>query len=430
MKLQLDFVDIVDVQFGDKTCVRDGILFINKEEAEKHILADKKIGSVSIEILHPGDQVRLINLQDIVQPRCKVTPEGGDFPGYLSPIHSAGSGHTVVLRGTAVAVTNPDTDRGYSAFLDMGGPVSKISRYGHMPIISLEPRKPADVECDEFDVHMKRSALNLSVYLARAGIGCPVNESKIRELDLWNLPKDSDLPRVAYYYQMYTSQHDHKGVSEPFFYGTEIRHMLPTIIHPNEVLDGGIIDPIPMKGLDTYSIQNHAVINELYDRHGKDLLFCGLIVGAAHMDPVQRERRAMIVSGIAKEVFNADGIIITKVHGGMPHLDLASIAEECEKKGIKSVLWAQGLNSSGTIAENALFQGPLLNAVIYNGVTVERIKVPFKAERIIGGTMDTKVFHPDHIFQQAKDELVETEEFLFAGIHDHTGAVAITGKDY
>ena len=430
MKLRLDFIDIADVKFGDSTCVKDGILFINKGEAEKHVLEDHKIGSVSIEILHPGDNVRLMNLQDVVQPRCKVTPEGTDFPGYLSKIQAAGSGHTVALRGTAVMVVNPDTDRGYSAFFDMAGPVSEMSRYGKMPVIVLVPRKPELVECDEFDVAMKRSALNLGVYLARAGVGLRPSETKNYDLDISNLPRDSALPRVAYYYQMYTSQHDHKGKSEPFFYGTEVRHMLPTIIHPNEVMDGGIIDPIPMKGLDTYSIQNHALINELYDRHGKDLLFCGLIVGVAHMDPVQRERRAMIVSGIAKEVFNADGLIITKVHGGMPHLDLAVIAEECEKKGVKTVLNAQGLNSAGTIAENALFQGPLLDAVVYNGVTIERIKVPFIPERVLGGTPETKVFHPDHIFQQAKGPVVETEEFLFAGIHDHTGGVAITARDF
>ena len=430
MKLQMDFIDLKDVQFGDKTAIKDNILYLNKKEAEGHLLSDRKIGSVSIEIIHPGDKVRLMNVQDVVQPRCKVDPEGTDFPGYLSGIRAAGSGHTIALRGTAVIVTNPDTDRGYSAFLDMAGPVSQISRYGKMPVITIEPRKPDAVEYDEFDVAMKRSAFNLAVYLAKAGIGSPVSETKVYDLDLANLPRDSHLPRVAYYYQMYTSQHDHKGISEPFFYGTEVRQMLPTIIHPNEVLDGGVVDPIPMKGLDTYSIQNHAIINEMYDRHGKDLLFCGLIVGVAHMDPVQRERRAMIVSGIAKEVFNADGIIVSKIHGGMPHLDVAVIAEECEKKGVKAVLWAQGLNSNGSIAENALFQGPLLNAVIYNGVTVERIKVPFIAERVIGGTMESKVFHPDHIFQQAKDAVVETEEFLFAGIHDHTGGVAITGQDF
>ena len=430
MKLKIDFVDINDVKFGKTTCIKDKALYINKDEAEKHILQDQKIGSVSLEILHPGDKVRLMNLQDVIQPRRKVTPEGSDFPGYLSKIQAAGSGHTVALRGTAVMVVNPDTDRGYSAFYDTAGPASQISRYGEMPIVVLVPRKPELVECDEFDVAMKAAGLSLAVYLAKAGVDMLPSETKKYELDIANLPRDSKLPRVAYYFQMYTSQHDHKGKSEPFFYGTEVRHMLPTVIHPNEILDGGIVDPLPIKGLDTYSIQNHALINELYDRHGKDLLFCGLIVGVAHMDPVQRERRAMIVSGIAKEVLAADGVVITKIHGGMPHLDVAVIAEECEKKGVKTVLNAQGLNSFGTIAENALFQGPLLNAVVYNGVTIERIQVPFVPERILGGTPDTKVFHPDHIFQQAKGPVVETEQFLFAGIHDHTGGAKITARDF
>ena len=69
---------------------------------------------------------------------------------------------------------------------------------------------------------------------------------------------------------------------------------------------------------------------------------------------------------------------------------------------------------------------PLLNGIRHIDVLVDR----FGPERVLGGTPETKVFHPDHIFQQAKGPVVETEEFLFAGIHDHTGGVAITARDF
>ena len=430
MKLQLDFIAINDVQFGAKTCVKDGVLYINKDEAEKHVLEDAKIKSVSIDLTYPGEKTRIVNIQDVVEPRCKVTPEGTDFPGYISRIVPGGEGVTRALRGTAVVLTNPDSDRQFASFLDMGGQIGKVSKFAKMPLIVLTPRKPDEILHREFDFAMQRAAFRLAVYLAKAGAGYPVSETKIYDHDFSSLPRDSKLPRIAYYYQMYTPQYDHKGISEPFFYGTEVRHILPTIIHPNQVMDGGIVCYLPLKSLNTHAIQNHATINELYDRHGKDLLFCGMIVGVAHMDPAQRERRAMITAGLAKDILNADGIIMTKPHGGMVHMDLALAAETCERKGVRTVLYHQGLINAGTLADNALFKSDLLDAVLYMGVTIERFRVQFDPERFLGGTAETVLFSPDHVHMEAKDRDIIGEEFLVPGIHDHTGGAAITAYDY
>ena len=431
MQLQLDFVDVKDIRFGDRTCVIDNVLYINKAEAEKLLTEDPKMASVSVDITYPQEKTRIVNIQDVVEPRCKVTPEGSDFPGYLSKIQAAGTGITRVLRGTAIVLCNPDTNRQFSSFMDMGGQIGKISKFAKMPLVVLTVRKPESITDHwEFDFAIRQASFRLSVYLAKAAAGHPVTETKTYIHDFKNLPRDSKLPRIAYYYQMYTPQYDHQGISEPFFYGTEVRHILPTIIHPNEVLDGGIVCYMPTKSLTTHAIQNHAMITELYDRHGKDLIFCGVIAGAAHMDPVQRERRAMIASGIAKNVMNADGVVLTKIHGGMVHMDLALIAEACEKKGMKSTLFHQGLINAGTLADNALFKSDVLDAVIYMGVTIERFPVKFKPERVLGGTMETVLFSPDHVLMQAKDENIVGEEFLIPGIHDHMGGAAITSYDY
>jgi glycine reductase len=229
---------------------------------------------------------------------------------------------------------------------------------------------------------------------------------------------------------MYSPQHDHLGIPDPCFYGTEISHFMPTIIHPNEVLDGGVVGHHTMRSLDTYSIQNHGVIKELYQRHGKELIFAGVVFGVASTDPVTRKRKALMAANLIKNVLGADGAVLTKIHGGMPHVDLSLVGEECEKLGVRTAVFIQSLVSSGTLAEALLFNNESLDLIITMAATQERIRLPLEADRIIGGTAETKMYCPDPIEQHAGDAAVDTEEFLFAGIHDHTGGAKIIIKEY
>ncbi|MGZ3494696.1 MAG: glycine/sarcosine/betaine reductase component B subunit, partial [Thermodesulfobacteriota bacterium] len=240
----------------------------------------------------------------------------------------------------------------------------------------------------------------------------------------------SKLPRVAYFYQLYSPQHDHIGISDPCFYGTDVRNLTPTIIHPNEVLDGGVVGAHTVRSLDTYTVQNHGVIKELYGRHGKDLTFAGVVCGVASMEPVPRKRQAMMAASLVRNVLGAEGVILTKIHGGLPHVDLALVAEECEKLGVKTAIFTQPLISYGTLADTLLFNAEAVNLIITVGATMERIMIPLDAERFLGGTADTKIYCPDPIVQHAGDAVIDVEQFLIAGVHDHLGGANIAVKEY
>lgn len=215
MRLEMEFVDIRDVRFGDKTSISDDVLYINKKEAEALLLEDIKIANVSVEVTHPNDGTRIVKVLDIAQPRCKVTPEGGDFPGFISNIHTAGSGVTRALRGMSVIMTNPTSGRGDVPSLDMGGTVARLSKYAAMPAVVVVPEMTPGTDEFEYDFALQRVLFRLAVYLAGAGEGQPVAEKKIYDHEFKDLPKDSSLPRVAYFYQMYTPQYDYKGNPEP-----------------------------------------------------------------------------------------------------------------------------------------------------------------------------------------------------------------------
>ena len=430
MRLEIQSIDIQDIQPGSKTYAKDHMLYVNLKELEEILLKDSRIKSVDIHLVYPGDRVRIVNLMDVVQPRCKIDKVEADFPGLIGRLQIAGSGRTRSLRGITVLVSNPCTNRKYSALLDMSGVVAEMSRYGKMKHISIAPHIAEGTEDRDFEDAVKIAGLKTAVYLARCAEGHPVDEVDIYELDIPTLLLKSNLPRVAYYYQLYSPQHDHIGISDPCFYGTDVRNLTPTILHPNEVLDGGVVGAHTIRALDTYTIQNHGVIKELYRRHGKELIFAGVVCGVANMEPVPRKRQAVLASHLVKNVLGADGVILTKIHGGLPHVDLALVAEECEKLGVKTAIFVQPLISFGTLTETLLFNAEAVNLIITVGATMERIKIPLDAERFLGGTADTKIYCPDPIEQHAGDPMIDVEQFLIAGVHDHLGGANIMVKEY
>ena len=67
------------------------------------------------------------------------------------------------------------------------------------------------------------------------------------------------LPRVDYIFQILTTQFD-PIPGEPVLYGQNVPGMVPTLLHPNEVLDGALTSPFPALNVQTYQVQNHPII--------------------------------------------------------------------------------------------------------------------------------------------------------------------------
>jgi hypothetical protein len=430
MRLQLDSIDIWDVRPSSTTRAEEHVLYVDLEELEGLILKDKRLAAVDIDMVYPGDRVRVLNLVDVVQPRCKLDKLDADFPGFVGNIQIAGSGRTRSLRGVAVLVANPQTTRKYSAFLDMSGQGAEMSSYSRVRHVVIAPARAEGIEERDFEDAVKIAGFKTALYLARGAEGHPVDETEVFDLDIPAQLAGSDLPRVAYYYQLYSPQHDHNGISDACYYGTDLRNFTPTVIHPNEVLDGGIVGAHTIRSLDTYTIQNHALIKELYKRNGKDLTFAGIVAGVVVLDPAAKTRQSCMAASLAKNVLGADGIILSKVHGGMPHVDLGMVADECEKLGVKTAIHAHPLVSTGTLTDNLLFNSEALNLVVTVGGVLERAKIPLDADRFLGGTAETHIYCPDPIVQRAGDPVLDFEEFLLAGVHDHLGGSKIIVKDF
>ncbi len=65
MKLTVETIRIQDLQFGEETCFRDGILYVNKEDILAFAASEPCFETLKIDISYPGDSTRIINVVDV-----------------------------------------------------------------------------------------------------------------------------------------------------------------------------------------------------------------------------------------------------------------------------------------------------------------------------------------------------------------------------
>jgi glycine reductase len=387
MRLELRILNIKDVQFGEKTAIDKGILHINRHELLEILLRDKRLSKVSLELAYPGESCRITQISDVVEPRAKIDATDLDFPGALGKVETVGYGKTCVLRGVAVMMC----DQGELTFpledqignvVDMSGPGSEVSIYSKTYNVAVLPFPADGISPDDYRVALKIAGLKTAVYLARGGE--KIMPDDIEVYDLPALPEVSKgiegLPKIAYIKMLYMNQFITLE-GEPILYGDNIRKLMPTLIHPNEILDGALINAYRGGVNETYIFQQHPVITELYRRHGKDLCFAGVVLTICHNTEHERERSAVLAANLAKSVIGADGAILTKAGGGAPEIAMAQTADQCEARGVKTavIMWQLHAADLG----GALFNLPRVNVIIGTGSVWERIKLP-SVQRLIG----------------------------------------------
>ena len=226
-----------------------------------------------------------------------------------------------------------------------------------------------------------------------------------------------ELPRIAYIFPMHSHQHPTQQ-KETVFYGSNIQGFMPTIVHPNEILDGALMFSYSAF---TWFAQNHPVILELYRRHGKDLWFAGVVLTVAPAVVSEKERNAFLNARLAKEVLNADGILATKIGGGAVDTDLMMTYTRAEEMGMKAALIIMERYPDTGIT----FVPENVNALVTPGLTRDPITLP-AVERVIGGeTLHLDNSNPDNTNPGLPPLPAKQEITVWMG--DLVGAISQTG---
>ena len=415
MRLDLGLIETTDVRFGPRTLIENRVLSINRDELMRELEQDPLFERVEIELAHPGESCRIIRVLDVVEPRYRL--DGPNFPGALDAMGLVGSGVTRVLKNVAVVETSEDEARARS-IIDMCGPATHYSPIGDKHLVVLLPRPAAGADRNDFRLAVKKAGLRAATFLGAAAKHSVPDQTRTYELSPVAFNQGPpDLPRIAYIFPIHSHQHPTQQ-KETVLYGSNIQGFMPTVIHPNEILDGALMFSYSAF---TYFAQNHPVIEELYRRHGHDLWFAGVVITVAPVTISEKERNAYLAARLAKEALGADGIIATKIGGGAVDTDLMMIYSRAEEMGMKGTLIIMERYPDTGIT----FVPENVNALVTPGLTRDPITLP-PVRRVIGGdSIPLDSSNPDNTDPALAPIPAEGELNVWVG--DIVGAISQVG---
>lgn len=337
MKLELGKIFIKDVQFGEKTEVKESILYVDKSQIEKIVLEDERIKSVSIDLARPGESVRIAPVKDVIEPRVKVSGEGQIFPGVINKVKTVGSGRTNALVGACV-VTGGSIVAFQEGVIDMSGPIADYCPFSKTNNVCIMMQPQENLETHAYEAAARMAGLRVATYIGEAARNIEPDEIKTYETKplLKQIKEYPDLPTVAYVHMLQSQGLLH----DTYYYGVDAKEIVPTLMYPTEIMDGAIISGncvAPCDKVTTFHHLNNPVIEDLYKRHGKDINFVGVILTNENVFLVDKERSSDMVAKFV-DYLGIDGIIITEEGYGNPDTDLMMNCRKVTQAGAKVVL--------------------------------------------------------------------------------------------
>lgn len=372
MRLTLGNIQISGLDFAPTTCVERGKLLLNKDELTAQLTAaDSRIASLEVSLARPGESVRIVPVKDVIEPRVKVAGDGNMFPGFLGKLDIVGSGRTHVLKGAAVVTTGKIV--GFQeGIIDMCGPGAEYTPFSKLFNVVLQIEPIDGLTQHEHEEVIRLAGLRAAAYLGEAGRNVQPNDEQTFEFASLNAA--AALPRVAYVYMLQTQGLLH----DTYVYGVDAKRILPTLMSPTEIMDGAIISGNCVSACDkntTYVHQNNPIIHDLYERHGKDYHFVGIIITNENVTLADKERSSNFTAKLA-ESLGLDAAIISEEGFGNPDADLVMNCRKLEQKGIKTVLVTDEYAGRDGCSQSLADTTPEATAVVTGGNANETIVLP------------------------------------------------------
>jgi glycine reductase len=171
----------------------------------------------------------------------------------------------------------------------------------------------------------------------------------------------------------------------------------------------------------TYVLQNHPVVQELYDLHGKELDFAGVFAYRGQINSMDDKERSTDQAVKTLRMMGVDGVVMTWAGAGNPGIDIMLLCQKCEQQGIKTSMINPEM---GLIPDDTGFvhEVPEADAIVNAGNYEEMLTLP-AVERVIGGP---KLVEPN---LEAAGELEVPLRYLY-GSTNIMGASKLAGIQY
>ncbi|OWZ83697.1 glycine/sarcosine/betaine reductase component B subunit [Natranaerobius trueperi] len=419
MKLTLEKVKVDDLVLGGNTMISGTTLTVNRDEIIEKIKEDGRIAKVNIDTAKPGESVRVISVREVIEPRVKVDGTGEMFPGMIGKIGSVGEGVTKVFKGVTV-VTTGKIDGVKEGIIDMSGPGAEYTPFSCTNNLVLDCEPISGLDSHQYDEALRLASLKIAQYIGEKCQEATAQEKVVYE----TLPveqqkqKYPELPKVGYVYMLQSQglQHD------TYVYGVNAKEILPTYIYPTEVMDGAIVNGNSIIACDnntTYHHLNNPIIEDLFECHGKEINFCGVIITNQNVTLAGKERSSNHTAKLAEQ-FGFDGVIISKEEYGNTDTDLIMNCKKIEEKGIKTVLVTDEYAGRDGSSQSLADADPQANAVVTTGNANETIMLPLM-DKVIGETDSTDRVAGDFESSLKQDQSIEVEIHAIIGATNELG---------
>ena len=419
MKLEMGHIFINDIQFGEVSKIENGVLYVAEEAVREIVLEDEKIKSVSFDIARPGESVRITPVKDVIEPRCKVEGKGGIFPGVIAKVDTVGSGKTYALKGMAV-VTAGKIVGFQEGIIDMTGlgaqytPFSKLNNFVMVcePVDGIKPH--------DYEKAVRLAGFRVACYLGELSRDLTPDETKVYETYgiMEGKEKYPDLPRVAYV-QMLQSQ---GLLHDTYVYGVDAKKIVPTIMHPTEVMDGAIVYGNCVSACDknpTYVHLNNPVVHDLFEEHGKTINFVCHIITNENVYLADKMRSSDWTAKLCR-FLDLDAVIVSQEGFGNPDTDLIMNTKKIEAEGVKTVIITDEYAGRDGKSQSLADSDPSADAVVTGGNANQLITLP-KLDKVIG-TLDYV-----NVIAGASDHTLQEDGSLVVELQVLTGATNETG---
>lgn len=413
MRLEIATYRAERVTFAGHTRLDDGILGVDRDALMRLALGDHDFPWASVDIVRPGESVRLINVTDMFEPMVKVTGSGMVYPGVCGrPGSRVGEGRTNTLGNVAVVLCVDEVGQGlksltpvapppgqgtagpgsFRPFLDMSGP-GRIPPYDSRTLVCLSVQPPADLDAEDRHVAIYSAALRVTDRLAETTVG--LVPQQVETFD-FNEP-DRSLPGVIFLPHLasveWQTPAGARSAIGPAVYG-QTRLSAPWLLYPTEMMDGAVFGSYGRGRPATWHLSHNPIVMALARRHGQTMNFLGCVVQRTNWtSEAEKELMAERAALLARQL-GASGAIVTTDYRGQRFLETALTVRACERAGIATVLLTEEEDNEEGNAPPLLVSFPEIRTVVSSGTG--SISEPFPAvETVIGARSPAKEWYGD-----------------------------------
>lgn len=428
MRLELGKIFIKDVQFGAVTEVKDSVLYINKEEMLKEIGGDEHIKSIDLDIVRPGESVRIIPVKDVIEPRVKVDGNGGIFPGVISKVDTVGEGRTHALKNVGVVTTGKIV--GFQeGIIDMTGPGAEYTPFSKLNNVVVIAEPIDGLKQYDHERAVRMIGFKAATYLGEVARNLTPDEVVAYETKplLESIAEYPELPKVGYVYMLQTQGLLH----DTYVYGVDAKQIVPTLLYPTELMDGAIVSGNCVSACDknpSYVHMNNSVVEDLYLQHGKEINFVGVIITNENVYLADKERSSNWTAKLCKQL-GLDAVIVSQEGFGNPDTDLIMNCKKIEGQGVKTVIVTDEYAGRDGASQSLADADVKANAVVTGGNANQVVVLP-KMDRVIGHVEVADVIAGGAAGSLREDGSIEAEIQVITGATNETGFGFLTAKGY